>query len=445
MAETIFEYLDCKNINELRDKLSDMNPADIAVLFDELPEEKLPLFFRILPKELAADTFVEIDTDTQELLIQAFSDKELKDIFDDMYMDDVVDIIDEMPSNVVKRILKNATSADRRIINTLLAYPEDSAGSIMTIEYVNLHKTMTVAEAYTRIRQTGVDKETIYTCYVTDRSRTLTGVVSVKSLLLADPEQTIEELMEANPIYVNTFDDKEDVANKFSKYDFLAMPVVDKEQKLVGIITVDDAIDVITEEATEDIEKMAAITPSDKPYLKTGVFSIWLKRLPWLLLLMISATVTGAIIMQFEDALSVVPILTAYIPMLMGTGGNASSQASVTVIRGLALNEIEMRDILRVVWKEARVSILCGLTLSVCNFFKIIWLDKTAGTTIAFVVSLALFTTVFFAKLVGCALPIIAKKLKFDPAVMASPFITTIVDALSLLIYFRFASLLLGI
>ncbi len=445
MTETILKYLDCKNIAELREKLSAMNPADIALLFDELPEEKLPLFFRILPKELAADTFIEIDSDTQELLIKAFSDRELKDIINEIYMDDVVDIIDEMPSNVVKRILRSADPNARSIINELLAYPEDSAGSIMTIEYVNLHKTMTVSEAFTRIRKTGFDKETIYTCYVTDKYRTLIGVISVKSLLLANPEETIEDLMETNIIYVNTIDDKEDVANMFHKYGFLALPVVDKEKKLVGIITVDDAIDVITEEATEDIEKMAAITPSDKPYLKTRVVDIWLKRIPWLLLLMISATVTGAIIMQFEDALSVVPVLTAYIPMLMDTGGNSGSQASVTVIRGLALSEIYPKDIFKVVWKEFRVSLLCGITLSICNFFKILLLDRGTNTMVGLVVSLTLFTTVFFAKLVGCSLPILAKKLKFDPAVMASPFITTIVDAISLLVYFGFASAMLNL
>ncbi|MBS7262799.1 MAG: magnesium transporter [Eubacteriales bacterium] len=444
LLEQLVAFLDAKNYTGARNFLIELYPIDIAGLLSELSPEQMCVAYRILPKDIASDVFVNMDSDMQEILIKGFSDKELREVMSDLYMDDMVDIIDEMPSNVVKRIILNSDPDTRQIINELLAYPEDSAGTIMTTEYVALRSTMTVVQAFERIRQVGTDKETIYTCYVTDEKRTLLGIVSVKTLLLASPEAVIGDLMETNVIFVYTYDDKEEAANTLSKYDFLALPVVDKEQRIVGIVTVDDAIDVIQDEATEDIEKMAAITPSDKPYLKTGVFSIWCKRIPWLLLLMISATFTSMILTHFENALAAQIMLTAFIPMLMDTAGNSGSQASVTIIRGLALNEIEPRDILSIVWKEFRVAILCGVTLSALNFVKLLLLDRVP-IEVAAVVCLTLVTTVIFAKIVGCSLPVAAKALKFDPAVMASPFITTIVDALSLLVYFYFATLMLNL
>ncbi|MGN0654104.1 MAG: magnesium transporter [Oscillospiraceae bacterium] len=441
-SSTIEILLEEKKYSSLRDILNTINPADIAAIFNDIQEEKLPLLFRLLPKELAAEAFVEMDDDMQELLIKGFSDAELKAVVDELYVDDAVDIVEEMPANVVNRVLKQADPELRKMINEILKYPEDSAGSIMTTEYLSLRPQMTVEEAIKRIRRTCVDKETIYTCYVTDQNRTLIGMLSLKDLLVADDDDVVENIMETNVICVDTHTDQEEVAQMLSKYNFMALPVVDKETRLVGIVTFDDAIDVIEEETTEDIEMMAAITPTDKPYLKTGVFETWKKRIPWLLLLMISATFTGLIITSFESALAAQVALTAFIPMLMDTGGNSGSQASVTIIRGLSLNEIEFRDIFRVIWKEIRVAVLCGLTLAAANFVKLILLDR-AGIMISLTVCLTLVITVIVAKVIGCSLPMLAKKIGFDPAVMASPFITTMVDALSLLVYFGTATALL--
>lgn len=444
MIDLIIELIKEKQYAKLKGILTDMEPIDIAALFDDLPKRYMPLLYRLLPKETAAEVFVELDTDTQEMLITGFSDNELKEVLDELYLDDAVDIIEEMPANVVKRIIRHSDPELRHSINEILNYPKDSAGSIMTIEFIDLKEDMTVADAFTKIRRTGVDKETIYTCYVTDRNRILRGIVSVKDLLLAPEDCVIAEIMETTPIYVNTVDDKEDVAKALSKYDFLALPVVDNELRLVGIVTVDDAIDVIQEEATEDIEKMAAMTPSEKPYLKTGVIDTVKHRIPWLLMLMISATFTGKIISHFEDALGKFVVLTSFIPMLMDTGGNSGSQASVTVIRGLSLEEIEFKDIFKIIWKELRVACVCGIILALVNFVKLILLDRIS-LTIAFVVCSTLLGTVFFAKLTGSVLPLLAKKIGFDPAVMASPLITTIVDAVSLIIYFNIATMLLPI
>ena len=386
-----------------------------------------------------------MDTDMQQALIEGFTDAELGYVVDKLFMDDTVDIIEEMPANMVKRILAQATPEKREKINQLLHYPKDSAGSIMTTEFVELRPDSTVAHAFERIRQTGLKKETIYTCYVTDKQRKLVGVITVKDMIIAGDDAIISDIMETSIVSVNTHDDKEDVARSMDKYDFLAIPVVDKENRLVGIVTFDDAMDVISEEDTEDIEKMAAILPTDKPYLKTSVFETWAKRIPWLLLLMISATFTGQIIAGFEDKLAMCAVLIAYIPMLMDTGGNSGSQASVTVIRGLSLNDISFSDYFRVVWIEIRVSVLCGVTLAAANFVKLLLVDRLIfGNSdltlpVILVVCLTLVLTVFIAKLVGASLPLFAQKIGFDPAVMASPFITTIVDALSLLIYFQLA------
>lgn len=451
MNERILTLLEQKQYSEIKRLLKDMNAADIAVLLEDLPEETIPLLFRLLPKELAAETFVEMESDAQEMLIRGFSDTELKEVVDELYVDDAVDIIEEMPANVVGRILRSADSQIRQQINNILKYPKDSAGSIMTTEYVDLKKNMTVADAIKRIRRTGLDKETIYTCYVTDSVRKLLGMVSAKTLLLAEDDDLLEDIMETNVIYCSTLDDQEEVANQLTKYDFMALPVVDGEQRLVGIVTFDDAMDILEEETTEDIEKMAAITPSDKPYLRTSVLQIFSKRIPWLLVLMVSATFTGMIIASFEDSLAKFAVLTAFIPMLMDTGGNSGSQASVTIIRGLSLHEINMRDIGRILWKESRVGMLTGVTLAAVNFGKIMLVDRLLlGNTsitpmVAAVVCLTLVATVFLAKLVGCSLPILAKRIGFDPAVMASPFITTIVDALSLFIYLQVATVLLGL
>ena len=441
---TIEKLLEEKKYASLRDILTTINPADIALIFAEIPEEKLPLLFRLLPKELAAEAFVEMDEDMQEHLIRGFSDAELKAVVDELYVDDAVDIVEEMPANVVKRVLKQADPELRKMINEILKYPEDSAGSIMTTEYLSLRPQMTVEEAIKRIRRTCVDKETIYTCYVTDQNRTLIGMLSLKDLLVADDDDIVENIMETNVICVETHTDQEEVAQSLSKYNFMALPVVDKETRLVGIVTFDDAIDVIEEETTEDIEMMAAITPTDKPYLKTSVFEIWKKRIPWLLLLMISATFTTLIISSFESALAAQLVLTSFIPMIMGTGGNSGSQSSVTIIRGLSLDEIEFSDILRVIWKETRVAILCGLTLAVANFFKLI-LFEGVEVAISLTISLTLLITVLVAKVIGSSLPMLAKKIGFDPAVMASPLITTMVDALSLLVYFTTATALLNL
>ena len=442
--ELILELLEQKEFPKLGALLKEMNPADVAELFEELPREKMALVFRLLPKELAADAFAYMEPDEQTVLVQAFSDKELHDVVNELYVDDAVDMIEEMPANLVKRILRHTDDETRRLINQILNYPKDSAGSIMTMEYVDLKRNMTVEQAFDRIRAIGVEKETVYTCYVTDSRRKLKGIVTVKDLLLAPKTEVIRDIMETNIIYVSTQTVKEEVAGLFGKYDFLAVPVVDNEERLVGIVTVDDAIDVIQEEATEDIEMMAAITPTDRPYMKTGVFATWKKRIPWLLLLMISATFTGSIITSFEDALAASVVLTGFIPMLMDTGGNAGGQASVSIIRGLSLGEIEYSDVLRIVWKEGRVALLCGLTLAAANFVKLLLLDRVS-MAVAAVVCSTLVLTVMVAKIVGCTLPILAKRIGFDPAVMASPFITTIVDALSLLIYFQIACAVLHI
>ena len=435
---------------DLRDMLKELTPQDVAALLEDMPEGNLPLLYRLLPKELAAEVFVEMDGDNQELLIKAFSDRELKEVIDQLYLDDTVDIVEEMPATVVRRILKQTDPETRKWINEILNYPKDSVGSIMTIEYVDLRADMTVADAFTRIRRTGVDKETIYTCYVTDPNRKLLGFVTAKDLMLAEQTSLIEDIMEDNVLYVTTLDDQEDAVKMINRYDLLALPVVDQEERLVGIVTIDDAMDVMEDEATEDIEKMAAITPSEKPYLKSSVFSIWAQRIPWLLLLMVSATFTGTIISSFEHSLAMIPVLTAFIPMLMDTGGNAGSQASVTVIRNLAIGEVELSDVLRVMWKECRVSILCGITLAAAGFIKILLVDNLllhndVSMIAASVVCITLAATVFAAKLVGCSLPVLAKRLGFDPAVMASPFITTVVDAISLIIYFNIAKALLPI
>ena len=440
-----------KKYSQLKSILADINPTDIAVLFDEFPNEQRILLFRLLPKEEAAETFVELDGETQEALIHAFSDTELREVIDELYLDDTVDIIEEMPATIVKRILRNTDAQTRKSINTLLKYPEDSAGSIMTPEFVDLKKDNTVEDAFKRIRRTGVDKETIYTCYVTDSSRHLIGVTTVKELLLHDYDDKIEEFMETNIIFVNTHDDKEIAANFLDKYNFLALPVVDMENRLVGIITVDDAIDVLQEENTEDIQKMHAILPNEKPYLKTGIFETWKSRITWLLFLMISATFTSMILNAFEDKLSALIGLTSFVPMLTGTSGNSGGQASAVIIRALSLKEINFKDIFKVIWKEFRVSVLCGITLATVNFVKIWFVDRTllgmSAITIQvdLVISLTLIIEIIFAKMVGCVFPILAEKMKLDPAVISSPFITTVMDAVSLLIYFWLATMILHI
>ena len=451
VEKALLKMLEEKKYAALRDILLVMNPNDIAALFDGLEEGRIPLLFRLLPKEMAAETFVEMEPEAQELLIRGFSDNELKEIVDELYVDDAADLVEEMPANVVKRILKQADPEMRRSINQILRYPEYSAGSIMTTEYVSLRPSMTVEEAILRIRRQGVDKETIYTCYVT-RDRHLLGLVTVKDLLLADDDETkIEDIMITNLISVTTHTDQEEVGRMFSKYNFLALPVVDGENRMVGIVTFDDAMDVIEEEVTEDIELMGGMLPSEKTYLRSSAFELFKNRIPWLMLLMVSATFTGLIITAFEGALAAQVALTAFIPMLMGTGGNSGSQSSVTVIRALSLDELNFSDIWRVIWKELRTALLCGIALAVVCFGKI-WLvdrllmgNESITLMIDAVVCLALLVTVVFAKVVGGTLPLLAKALKLDPAVMASPFITTIVDALSLLVYFLFARALLGV
>ena len=451
MEKQILSLIEEKKYTRLRECLEELNPADIALILEEAELKDLPVVFRILPKELAAEVFVEMDRDLQQHLIESFSNTELKDVLDELFMDDMVDIIDEMPAIVAKRILKQTDAKTRKMINQLLAYPDDSAGSIMTTEYVDLKKNMTVDEAFEHIREIGLDTETIYTCYVMDRGRHLLGIVTVKDLLLNPKTCILSDIMDENIIFANTLDDKEEVAGQFEKYDLMALPVVDKENRLVGIITVDDAIDVIQEEATEDIEMMAAILPSEKSYLKTGVFATFKARIPWLMFLMISATFTGAIISSFEGRLTKWMALIAFIPMLMGTGGNSGSQSSVTVIRGLSTGEIEFKDIWRVIWKELRVSVVCGIVLGIVNFIKLylvdhLWLnnfDDGVYLTEMLAVSLTVVLVVIVAKLVGSVLPIVAKKLGADPAVMASPLVTTILDAFSLLIYFSIATMLL--
>ena len=449
--EQLMELVQTKQFRKLRSILMEMNEVDVAEFLDELGPEETILVFRLLPKEQAAEVFAELeDSDDQERLINALNDKELREVLDELYLDDTVDVIEDMPANVVSRILRNSDPASRSQINQLLNYPKDSAGSIMTTEYVFLHPDATVEESFARIRKEGMDKETIYTCYVT-QNRVLLGVVTVRRLLLSAYETKIRDIMETNVLSVNTHDDKEDVAQMLNKYDLSAIPVVDGDNRLVGIVTFDDAMDVIEEETTEDFEKMAAILPSDKPYLKTGVFETWRSRIPWLMLLMLSATFTGIIITKFESALAACVVLTSFIPMLSGTGGNSGSQSSVAVIRALSLDEIDFSDLIAVVWKESRVAVLCGICLACANFVKMMvvdrWLMNNPEVTpvVALVVCLTLVFTVLCAKVVGCTLPMAAEKIGIDPAVMASPFITTIVDALSLLIYFFFATQLLGV
>ena len=441
----IKELLDDKKYHQIRELLIDLNEADIAEIIETIEiKEDVVRVFRLLPKDSAADVFSYIPVEYEQMIIESLTMREIGQIMNDLYSDDAVDMLEEMPANVVKKVLAATDKETRRDINNLLKYPEDSAGSIMTVEFVDLRAYMSVMDAIERIRKTGVDKETINICYVTDVQKHLLGIVTLREIILADAKESIKDLMNENIITVHTLDDQEEVAKQFQKYDFAAMPVVDNENRLVGIITVDDVMDILEEEATEDIEMMAAITPTDQPYMKTSVFETYRKRIPWLLLLMISASITGKIIQGFEAALSTCVILTAFIPMLMDTGGNCGSQASVSVIRALSLDEVEFKELPQIIWKEMQVSILVGATLSLANFGKILLIDRTS-ILVAFVVCMTLFVTVVIAKLVGCALTILASKVGFDPAVMASPFITTIVDALSLIVYFNVAGIFLGL
>ena len=444
-TEEVLSLIQEKQYSAVRTELSEWNEADIAQILEEIENvEQQVKVFRILPKSIAADVFAYLPIEVEQSIITSITDKEATNIIDNLMADDAADLMEEMPAGVVKKLLANVSSEQRRDINHLLRYPDDSAGSIMTVEFVDLKASLTVGQAIERIRRTGVDKETINIAYVLDKERHLIGTVALRYLLLHNEDEIIGDFMNDNIISVNTLTDQEEVAKLMSKYDFTTMPVVDNEDRLVGIVTVDDIIDIMTEEATEDIEKMAAIVPTDKPYSRTTAFETWKKRIPWLLLLMISATVTGKIITHYENALGTYVVLTSFIPMLMDTGGNAGGQASVTIIRGLSLNEIEFSDIFKVIWKEIRVAVLCGITLAAANFVKIMLIDNV-GITVALVVCLTLVIAVLFAKVVGCSLPMFAQKLGFDPAVMASPFITTIVDALSLMIYFAIATKLLNI
>lgn len=446
LADEIVSLYSNKKYSEIKEKLNELNPTDIAYTLEKLDDATRGIIFRLLGKENAAEAFVEFDNDTQESLIHTLSDSELQEVLDELYLDDTVDIIEEMPANVVKRILKNTDKETRRTINSLLRYPEDSAGSIMTTEFVDLKRDMTVEDAIKRIKRTAVDKETVYTCYVTDKFRKILGVTTVKELLIHDDDDMIEDFMEKNVILFHTLDDREMVANQFDKYNFLAMPVCDMEERLVGIITVDDAMDVLREESTEVIQRMAAIVPNDKPYLKTGAFETFKKRMPWLLILMISATFTQLIITSFEDKLKAVVVLTSFIPMLTGTGGNSSSQAASTIIRSLSLGEVRYKDVFKIVKKELMVGLLCGCSLAAVNFVKMLLIDRLAfqneavTITVALAVSLTLIVEVMIAKIIGSVLPILVKKIGFDPAVVANPFITTILDAISLLIFFQIST-----
>lgn len=442
--DNIKELLKERKLTEIKKILQDMNEYDIASLIEDLPENLLIQAFRLLPKAKAADVFANMDDDVQKKLIFQLTNKEATSIIEDLYTDDAADLFEEMPAGMVSKLLSNVSKDTRLSINKLLKYPDNSAGSLMAMEYIRLKKGSTIKEAIDSIRRQKDDFVSYDSCFVTDEGRRLLGYVNIKDLLINDFDILIDDIMEECEHILTTLMDQEDVANIFQDYDYSTLPVVDSENRLVGIITIDDILDIIEEETTEDIEKMAAITPTDKSYMKTGVFETWKKRIPWLLLLMISAAFTGGIITHFEEALATYVVLTAFIPMLMDTGGNAGSQASVSVIRSLSLDEIEYKDTLKVIWKELRVSLLCGLTLAVANFAKLMIFDRV-GMEIAFIVCSTLVMTVMVAKLIGCSLPILAKKIGFDPAVMASPFITTIVDACSLLIYFRIASLLLGI
>ncbi len=445
----LISLLDEKKYSELKEITSEIPPPDLAELFDDIPETRRPVLFRLLGKELAAETFVEMDPDLQYSLIEKFNDRELADILDELYIDDTVDIIEEMPANVVKRILKNSTGESRMAINTILRYPKDSAGTVMTTEYVRFTGDMTVEEALLRIRRVAIDKETIYTCYVTDKDKRLLGIVTAKDLLISEPDTQLSDIMDENVIAVHTHDDKEEVALTLDKYGFLAIPVVDNESRLVGIVTVDDAIEVIMEESEEDFAKMAGTAPLEASYMKTSILSLWRARIPWLLILMISSTISSTILTGFEAALP--SVLVLFVPMIMGTGGNSGGQSSVTVTRSLSLSEIEFCDLPRVFWKELRVGILCGLLLGVVTFAKVILIDKlllgndSITLTVSLVVALSLAVTIIVAKIIGASLPILAKRIGLDPAVMASPLITTLVDAISLIIYFLVASSILSI
>ena len=452
LEKTIAALTEQKKYPALRDILVTMNPTDIAIMFDDLEEHTLPLLFRLLPKDIASETFVEMDPDSQELLIRGFSDSELKEVVDELYVDDAVDLVEEMPANVVKRILRQADAETRKLINDILKYPEDSAGSIMTTEFVDLRPSMKVADAVKHIKRTGFDSETINTCYVTDEGKHLLGIVSIRSIILAEDETPLAEIMEENVIAAGTLDDQEDAIDMISKYNFTVLPVVDGEQRLVGIITVDDALDVMEDEATEDIEKMGGVNPVDKPYLKTNPFRFWLARIPWLLVLMIGASFTGLILNRYQTILDPTLLLTLllFVPMIMDAGGNAGSQTSVTIVRSISLEDIEFSDFFRVVLKEFCVALLCGLTLAVIAFVKIWFVDgmllhnKTVTMTMVIAVCVALLLTIIAAKLIGCILPMLAEKLKIDPAMVTSPLITTLVDIVCLAIYFGLATAFLG-
>lgn len=450
--DDLFALLEQRKIKELRQTLADMNEFDISEFLGELWEEdhqRMAMVFRLLSKEIAAAVFANLEVEEQETIINSITDTELANIIEELYVDDAVDMMEELPANVVKRVMRTATSETRNLINQYLKYPENSAGSIMTAEFVDLKKYMSVREAFARIRKIGEDKETIYVCYVTSAKRRLEGVITVKKLLLSDDDTILEDIMDRNVIYATTTDDQEEVIEQISDYDLIAIPVVDKEGCLVGIVTVDDVIDVMEQEATEDIEKMAGITPSDKPYSRTSVVDIWKNRIPWLMFLMLSATFTGMIMTHFEDALATQVALAAFIPMLMGTGGNSGSQASTAVIRSLSLGDIEPADVLKVIWKELRVAFLCGVSLAAVNFVKMLLVDKmllgndAVTLVVAATVSLTIVFVVVFVKAVGSTLPIVAERIGVDPAVMASPLISTITDAVSLLIYFTIAKALL--
>ena len=446
MKDTILELLDASPINiaALKENLVEMNAVDIAEIFFDLDKDKTISLFRILPKNIASEVFANIESEEQQEIVEALTDSEIGEIMSKLFVDDAVDFIEEMPANVVNRVLKNINSEKRRIINQILQYPEESAGSIMTTEYVSLREGLTVEEAFETIRSTGLNKETIYTCYVISWDRVLKGVVTAKDLFLSEAENKISDIMVPNPVSAHTTDDREAVAVLFQRYDFLAMPVVDKEDRLVGIITVDDIVDVIVEETTEDIEKMAALSPSDESYMKTGVLKQSRNRIFWLMFLMLSATITGTIITGFEDSLMVLPVLVSFIPMIMNTAGNAGSQSSVLMVRGLALGEINLSDLFTVLWRELRVALICGVTLGAVNFVRIYFMHGR-DLFLCLTVSLSLVATVLIAKTLGCLLPLFAKKIKIDPALMAAPLITTIADAASLLVFFTAASLILHI
>jgi len=442
--EEIKELIENKKFNELKTKLVDMNSADISEILDELEDkESVIIVFRLLTKEKAGETFSHMESDMREKLINDFTDKELKNILDELFMDDTVDLIEEMPSNVIPKILRAIPKEDRKIINELLKYPEDSAGSIMTTEFIDLKEDMTAEEALKRVRKIGVDSETIYTCYVLSSERILKGIINIKDILLSKKETKIGTLMETNIISVNTLEDQEDVAKKFDKYDFYALPVVDHENRLVGIITVDDAINVLQDEVEEDFEKMAAITPTEDGYFQTSVFKHAKSRILWLLILMLSSAFTGNILTTYENAFAAVPLLVAFIPMIMGTGGNCGSQSSTLIIRGLATDEIKLKDIFRVLWKEIRVAIVVGIALAIVNTIRI--MIQYQNLQLAIVLSITLIATVIVSKVIGCTLPLLAKRLKLDPAIMAAPLITTVVDVCSILVYFQVATHIMGL